>query len=343
MHQTIGLLRAIGSPFVSGTQCPKDHEIQELYYCSLRNRIPLLYLLALKDWDMLGGLKKTYDVMYEKSCLTYDAISRVSRVLTEANVNYTLFKTIRPYTSTTVDIDILVFKSDDEYRKSMKAIAQAGYKKLGSGPNSMTFKDPHIDMGIDLYRQIAVSQIVYLDKDKIDSSATKKIMLPNNLPTQTMFPSADIIALIAHSVIKEHMYTISEYYSTLYFLADMNADELTDLIEMIYENAIVNVARVHIGLSAKLHEAAHGFVPEKIEKIIEKIGINSLETWRLVKNLETPHKFHPLTLARAILEKTKEEEKTRRSIAKQITNMLNPSFSRIVTGQVVDHIRRQTY
>ena len=341
---TIRLLRTVGSPFAKETEYPKNsHDSMELYRCAQKNRMTLLYLTALKKWDRLGEFKKTYDDMYEQSLGTYDAISRVSETLNKAHVQYTLFKTIRPYQCTTVDIDIIILKSQREYEKSIKALVNAGYKKLGSGPQSTTVEDPSIDMGVDLYREIAVSQIIYLDKNKIGSYTTERNVLPNREPVRTLSPSADLAALIAHSLIKEHMYTLSEYYSTLYFLAQLDIENIKSFIEIVRENAIVKAAQVHIGITAKLHEVAQGKVPKKIEKITEELGVDYLETRRLENSFETPHKFHPITVMRTMFEKVEREEKTRRSIAKQITSMLNPNFSVTFIKEFLAHVLRGTY
>ena len=215
MNPTISLLRTVGSPFAPETELPNDaRDPMEHYHCARKNRMPLLYLTSLKKWERLGSLQIVYEELYERSLEAYDAVARASRTLNEAHVPYALFKTIRPYQETTVDLDVLILRSPMEYEKSVKAMIGAGYRKLGSGPNSTTVRDPYVDISVDLYREVAVSQIIYLDKGKIGPHITERNMLSRGEAVRTLSPQADLIALIAHSVIKEHMYTLSEYYST---------------------------------------------------------------------------------------------------------------------------------
>jgi hypothetical protein len=346
MNQTIKLLKVIGSPFVSETETepPVDYsEALRLYYCAVRNRMALLYLTALEKWRKLGELEKTYRALFEKSLKIDDAFLRVSGLLGSANVPHALFKTIRPYRSTTVDIDVIVFGSEKEYGKSLETMIRAGYKKLGEGPNSTTVRDPYIGIGVDLYKEVAASQIIYLDKEKIYPYVSKKDMHREKGCIRTLHPSADLIALIAHSVIKEHMYTLSEYYSTIYFLAKMSVNDIEGFISMIYANNIVNAAQVHLGMTAKLHGMAHGKIPEKVRMVVDMIKTDSIEMRKLDENYETPYKFQILTVIKALLEKIRKDEKTRRSIAKQAASTLNPSFAADVLKNIVDHVLRETY
>ncbi len=343
MKPTIELLRTVGSPFTAGVRPPEDSRIiSDLYSYARNNRMPLFFLSALEKWEMLGGFKEIYDGMYQRSSATYGAMSKVSEILSKANVPHALFKTVRPYRETTVDIDVLIFGFRAEHEKAVRTMIDAGYIKLGAGPNSTTVKDPSFDIGVDLYREIAVSEIIYLDKNKIGSYITEAKILPNNRTVITLSPSADLVALIAHSIVKEHMYTLSEYYSTLLFLSQMSKNDLDNLVEIVQNNAVMNAARVHIGITAKLHEAAHGYVPDKVESVLSEIGVDALETQR-VGDFYTPHKFHPITVVKALLEKMRSEEKTRRSVTRQIRSMLDPSFTGPLMREIIAHSVRVTY
>lgn len=219
----------------------------------------------------------------------------------------------------------------------------AGYKKLGSGPCSTTVKDPEMNISVDLYKEVAVSHIIYLDKDKLSRHIAKR-KIPGNAHVEALLPKADVVALIAHSIIKEHMYTLSEYYSFLYYLAEMDSNEALNLVNIIRDNAIMRAAKTHIALTATLHEAAHGETPKKIERIANDLRVHSIETRRLVGNrFQAPYKFHTLTLLKAFLEKIREDERTRKSVAKQMTSMMNPSFTKNIIKEVVKHHLRETY
>jgi hypothetical protein len=342
MQQTIKLIRVIGSPFSSFTESPKNvKETKMLLECASKNRMALLFLESLKKEKKLGSFSETHKKLHKEYLENYGAISRISKTLNNLKIKYGLFKSIRPYPYTTSDIDVLLL-GKTKRDEAEKHLVKLGYLYLGKGPLSTTIRDPFIDIGIDLYEEVGVSHIVYLDKEKLGNHIIKK-SIDQDGDCLSLSPSADLIALIAHSIIKEHMYTLSEYYSTLFFIFQMNKQEITNFIEMIKKNAIVNDAQCHIGITAKLHKLAFGKVPEKIMMITDNLGINQMENQRLKKSFYTPHKLHPLTIARGLIEKAKKEKKTRRSIAKQIISMLNPNFANEVMINILYHVLRETY
>lgn len=338
MRETIRLLRCVGSPFVSGTTPPSPDAVAPLYRRAKNNRMLLLYLSALHRAEMLGAYAREYAALYAESLGTYDAMSRLSAILHRAGIAHTLFKTIRPYRSTTVDLDVIIL-DPGQYRASIRTMHDAGYATLGDGPNSTTVQDPVIGIGIDLYHEVAVSHIIYLDKRKLRRHVVDN-PLPNRKTARSLAPPADLLALIAHATVKEHMYTVSEYYSTVHFLAQMRADDVRDFIAITRDYGLVSSVQVHLGLTARLHRAAHGSIPDGLRRIVAALGVNPLELQRLH---ETPHKFHPLTVVRVLLEKVRREAKTRRSLVTQFTSMLNPAFTRQFTHDLLDHVFRESY
>jgi len=346
MSSTNLLLKSVGSPFIRTREHPVHDrkEGRRLYLCATRNRMPLLYLHSLKHkGELEHGFEKTYRLMHQRYLRTFDAMLEASSTLQAADIGHALFKTIRPYVSTTVDIDILIFGNVEKYERSLVAFAEDGYRELGYGPNSTTFEALSLNVGIDLYREVSVSRIIYMDKDKLNYYVISRPITRNSLEIKTLSPAADLIAIIAHSVIKEQLYTISEYYSTLNFVSEMSRSEILDFVELAKENALVNAVRTHIGITASLHGIAHGDVPRKIRNIIDMVGINNLEVQRLKEsNYKTPHRFHVLTVAKALSEKMK-EDKARRSVVAQIANLMYPGFAKSLIDKVLDHIRRETY
>lgn len=312
--------------------------VDSLYRRAKNNRMLLLYLSALHHAGMLGAHASEYAELHAKSIDTYDAMSRLSETLHEAGITHTMFKTIRPYLSTTVDLDVIIFDLE-KYQTSIQTMHAAGYLTLGDGPNSTTVQDPVIGIGIDLYHEVAVSHIIYLDKQKLRRHVVDN-PLPNRKVAKSLSPPADLLALIAHATVKEHMYTVSEYYTTVHFLSRMSPVDLRTFIALTRDYGLVRSVQVHIGLTAYLHRAAHGSIPSGLRHIIVELGVNSLELQRLT---EAPHKFHPLTIVQVLMEKMRSESKTRRSLATQFASMLNPTFTLQFLRDLLDHVFRESY
>jgi len=338
MNLTVELLRVLDSPFEVFTVPVSQSKVVKLCKVSEKNRMLFFYLhkIGMKN---LGNLVSLYKKEHKHYIKTNDAIAQVSQILKNANIEHAFFKTIRPYKSTTVDLDILVFGERKGYMKSEKAMERAGYKLVAHGPRSITFWDQEANIGIDLYEQIAVSFITYIDKRKL-RHYVRDIILPNGKCVRTLKPEADLACIIAHSLIKEQMYTLSEYYTFIYYLKEMN---IGNFLQVVKQNNITTATRTHAAITALLHETAHGTIPNGLQQIISHLGEENFEMLRAIRNnFETPRKYHPITITRSLLEITKGIE-TRKSVATQILKSLNPSFSIDFLRKFIDHAFRKTY
>jgi hypothetical protein len=337
VNSTVELLRVLGSPFGTSSISMNRKKAKEFFQVSAKNRMLFLYLDMMKQNKL-----SEYSGLFEKENLRMlkidDAVASVSRVLTDAQVEHAIFKTIRPYRSTTVDIDTLIFE-DEAYPKSVRTMEKAGYKLVVQGPRSTTLWDQEANMGVDLYEQVAVSFITYMNKQTlIDYSTTTKLRRGERI--RILAPEADLACIIAHSMIKEQMYTLSEYYSYVYYLRQMRVD---NFLEIARQNHIISAARAHTAITALLHHTAHKTVPKKLRQILCNLGKESYETTRLIeRNYETPHKYHPITIARSLLEIARGKE-TRNSLADQLTHMFDPNISKDFLRKLTEHVFRETY
>ncbi|MFX0137513.1 MAG: hypothetical protein ACFFDN_28000 [Candidatus Hodarchaeota archaeon] len=339
---TFSILQIIGTPFLQSKIKNMQYieNYKELYYYAFRNRIPLLFLDALKRDHSIGNLNYKYELLNKISLNSINAISKISRILKKSQINFTFFKSVRPYHEKTVDIDVLIFNSD--YKKAFQILKREGYRLLEVGPLSVTFLDVKNDINIDIYNEVGVSYIIYLDKNKLKKSIINK-KLQNGETIQTLNPGADIITIIAHSIIKEQLYVLSEYYTTLYYLANMNDRELNSFLSLVQECGMSFSVKTHLGITALIHLQAYGFLPMHILKLVKKMGFNRLDLLRAYENnLILPHKFHPLTIAKAFIGLL-QNNKSRKSFVAQIINMLNPKLTSYVIKEVLNHITRITY
>lgn len=338
MNPTIELLKLLGSPFAPSANYTLSRiELTELYRCSKRNRMLFLYLdkIDKKNIDYFSAECERENIRRLK---INAAIVRASQVLTDSNIKHAVFKTIRPYKSTTVDIDILVF-GHGNYVESIKAMQKAGYKLVVHGPRSTTLWDQEANVGIDLYEEIAVSFITYIDKGKITQQiATRKLQNVGYVKTLTL--EANLACIIAHSIIKEQMYTLSEYYTFLCYLEQI---DIQKFIQVVKQNSLTTPTKAHAAITALLHKTAHKTVPEKLKQILAHLDKENIETTLLIKNdFETPHKYHMLTLARSMLEIMKVKN-CRNSVVTQILHMLNPNFAKDFLKASMQHITRKRY
>lgn len=332
-------MRLIGSPYASSSLSSTVTVDPRLLSYSFKNRISLLYLEKIKKAEEFKVFREIYNRQIAGYNDTFEALARVSQTLSKANIKYTTFKALRPYISTTVDIDVLIFGNTLDYEKAFKALKTAGYLMLVRGPESTTFQDPKVKIGVDLYNEVAVSHIIYVDKDKLESSVTTKD-LPNGQQVEMLTCEADLLSIIAHSIIKENMYVLSEYYTYIYYLDHLNVNHF---IKLAKETLLTNAVSTHTAITSLLSEVAHKRTHPKLQQIQDMIGVDSFALSRVVeKRLVMPHKYHPITSFKSLLELT-QGKNARKSIATQMFHMLNPNFSKNFLRKLIDHVMRETY
>ena len=339
--QTSIFLRLIGLPHQNKPLYTEGIDRQAFYTFAKKNRIRLFYLNSLAEHEQLFNLEHERIILLERYAKISQAFIKIANLLKSFNVNYAFFKSIRPYTEVTVDIDILTFGS--EYMRVLGFLENAGYLRLGEGPLSTTYRDIDAKINLDIYEDVGISHFVYMDKNKLSGSICE-VNLADGCIGHSFCPEADLLAVIAHSIIKEHMYVLSEYFTTMYYLRRLTRQKLFSFVSLANRCRLRSTVKTHLGITGLLHYYAHGFIPGKITELLGTLGgSNSLELYNLVRNnLKVPHKYHLKTMTTAFFELFK-ESKTRRSIASQISSMFNPEFSASFIKMALEHVFRETY
>ena len=289
---------------IDGSYTPTPQEILKLYKYAKKNRMGYYFLYILNQRKILPKqLKEEYLSETQRYHRIINAMTKLTEDLDNAGIEYAIFKSIRPYPSTTVDIDTIIF---NKYKQAYITLRRKGYSKLGCGPETITLLDPTKTVGIDLYREIAVSRIIYLDKEKLKPYIMRK-KLSNNREAQTLEPEADLITIVAHLSIKEQMYTLADYYTIIYHLKNIDMKKIWRIAE---QTNTLNILKTI--LNTTLH----------------------------IKNRKLPQKIYPNH--HTAIEKIR-DKKLQKSLPYQINYLLKTNNLKIFLKQGIEHIRGKTY
>jgi len=347
-NQTMKLIRTIGSPFIAKKETfVNGVESLELYELAVKNKISLLYLESLKQQGKLNKQKKRYDEEHVRYLRFLEGVEKISRTLDDAGIEYVIFKTIRPYPAVPGDVDLLILDNKEAYKKSYEIFHEAGYKDkeraVVSGSTVPDLIDRDANIIVDLQWQLELSHVIYMDKNKFRGRIiSRKIPQGAEIKVKTPTPELDLGIVIVHSI-TEYLYLLGEFYTFLYSLLRMNEKEIDDFIAVLKENKITAAAKAFVTITAVLHNAAFGVMPEKLEYVLNKLGSEKSEAKRLVKSdFKMPHRYGVSTPVKVILEKMG-ERRFRRSAGVQMLKMLNPRLIMYIIGAVIERRKREYY
>ncbi len=339
------LLKIIGSPLVSN-EARVSKELrgsydQRLFSIAEANKIPLAYLntVASEERQKLPEFNYHLSRFYRLMEITVD----ISKLFEEEGLDYIVFKTLRPYPEYVADIDILNLGPHKDYEKMIEILRCRGYVLMERerGGYCTTFRGHKTrfktEIMIDVYDQISVGYLIYLDKRKLRDYIVEK-ELQNGGKVKVFAPEAELITIIAHSTIKENMYTLAEYYATLHYLAQMDQNSIERLTNLIRENRLMNAFRWHLTITAVLHKLAHGFIPEKIVHLLFRLGGPLSKVQSQVSKSNPPYKCDPITLVSIFKEKLRDDI-FRRSLCLQVLTFPTKRFTR----RLLTRIRNLVY
>ena len=348
----LSLVKIIGTHGTEGKRKGIVHEnrdLLELFLLSIKNKIPLLYLESVKKLcENCNELKKPYMRLREREEAILFQTKEIVNTLSGHNINYAVFKTLKPFPYIASDIDLLFF-ADEGSKKALKAFVRSGYKLLNSGPLNLTVFDLENCIKIDLYDEITVSRIAYMDKRKIEEYVTETTI--DNVQIPVLTPEVDLLSAIAHSFYKEQLYTLADFYAIVLNVTQFTSQQKDTFIRLAKAQCIEYACSLSLELTQTIHSIVFGNKIREIEEVLSEFNLGPLivaATYRTLRNIEKkmkmPYKYDYATVAMGLVEKILRDESTKRSVPFQVKEfLLNPRFSKGFIERLVSHIVRETY
>ncbi len=309
------LIEVIGIPgIITGINANYD---QELAYLAKINKVELLYALRTNSIGVSDLIKQ-----YQN---TVRIVKDISELFNAGGVNYAIFKTIKPFEFTPSDIDVLV--SDQDCKRAMIVLQGAGY---GAIQKDMFCVSMRKEMTVDLYLEPSVSNIAYLKTEELMEDLTFKNI--DGVRVNTLSAQGEFIAVISHSLFKEQMITLNDYY-TLAALAQQTA--LNRIIEMAQNTNTIPVLKLIAGVCSAITEEVFG---ESLNLNVCKIAKELDASLAKIENL--PYKFPMNSVIRLLLEKRIfKDSHDRAKLFKGLAYSLSFNQAR----KFFQHMHRETY
>lgn len=326
------LIKSIGLPgLIEGDDLSPNEALRLLPLAEL-NKIPLLFLESLpktKEHHILKTRFLQYRKRYED---TLDLVAITSKLLDELGILHTFFKTLRPFSYTPADVDVL-FWSKEYFIKATRAFAKRGFKPLDRDLYGLTMSSPNYRVNLDLTTAITVSNFIYLDKRLLFDYVGEFEVEGSRI--RSLQPPVDLVAIAAHSMYKEQMYTLSDYYT--FALSSEYYKEALQIAESTHTKYSFKMA---LKLAYSITTTVFGLdniLANRLENLFHRIDMG--KKVQADKHFEFPKKYAPDKILKGLLKKNIEDPISRKSLPRAIKSSFQPNF----INKLLKHILRKGY
>lgn len=325
------LIKIIGIPsFCDSSLSDIDSDdVDSFLKIAENNKIPLLFLRAIKSKIKNEPQFSTFSDYEEKYAKTSDLTKFVALIFEAIGIDYCFFKTIKPFPYVPSDVDVL-FWSRDDLQKAVNSLCTEGCKVLDGDAYGVTMFSPRHNLNIDLTMQIAVSGLLYVNKslliDQITETKYDDIMI------RTLSPPADLLVVVAHSVFKEQMFTLSDYYNII--ILKQHWKDAQRLAKKLH---LSHAFKTVLMLMGALTLGAFGSL-DLVNAEFEQLGITSI--FRANKNnLELPLKYSLGAIIVEFMNKLCMDPSMVNSLSFAALSLCKPNFYM----KAVEHVTRKRY
>jgi hypothetical protein len=315
MPSYFSLLKTIGIPgIVKGVKGNNDPELEKM---AKLNKISLLYMSAINVSE------DDYSDLVHRNKLLYSTLADLSLLFNKHNIEYCVFKTIKPFPTTPSDVDVLLSKRD--FIEAESLLMSSGFTRTARDAYSSTLEK---EMIVDLQLQPSVSNVPYLPKMLLMKNA--ELRKVNDFNVSTLNPEAELIVIAAHSVYKEQMFTLNDYYAITMLAEQVDPARLLSLVKSAN---VLEVVRLAVALCSQITESVFN-VNLKISQLSGILGQS--QKWQIQS---MPIKFAFPMIIKLLLSRATKDKEMRSKVLPAIIRVASP-------GQLMKlfaHVVRSTY
>jgi hypothetical protein len=293
----------------------------------------LFYLETLRDLGKIDSANPDLIFFRDRAKKTVELACLVDEIFGRKNVAYAFMKTLRPFPYSGADVDVIV-ESREGFSTAEKALREQGFQLLGHDLYSATLFRGDFGLNVDLQLELSVSGLPYVRKDLLLSH--KLDYEVNGTSVKTLNPASEIVVAACHAFYKEHMYMLSDFYTTALHLKADNSQELCRLAEE------ANCVGAVTSLFKWMQRVANQVCNVKMQNVA--LALEGLKAWSGgsildKKGLDFPFKFPLSFIALSLTHKMLIDECARSSLPRAVYS----SFSTTQLRALISHFGRESY
>jgi len=304
-----------------------DSDFTRIFPLAVKNKVPLLFLeKSLKIRPESKFLIDTYQSYLGRVNSSKSLINNIVEVLDRAELDYAIFKTIKPFSSFGADVDVILFSRKSFY-DAWSHLVKNGCELAGYGAFSATlYSAPHV-MNVDLHFQIGVSRLIYLDVRLLQDHVVRINYDKSSAPI--LDNQASFVADVTHSIYKEQLLTLSDFYVVANGILSMNSHQLESTLDLVKKAHATFSAKAVLLLTDRLTRLTFNRTIPAIVEAAELINVNRIEAkvinflmTRLELDFKLPFSYPLLAVAAAFLLKLPKDPTMRGTLAGQSVELV---------------------
>jgi len=303
IEDTIKIIQLIEhSHFEFKSDFIEEKELMRFFNISFHNGVShffltqiIKFLYAYNYMDLIN----IYEQYKNRELKYIIAFKRITNLMFLYDVNYVIFKTLKPYPfmGSSYDIDLLILTiSNSELTKILNNLKHESYNIKSLGSNHIALHDVAYDINIDLYITPSYADMIYLDKTKL-STPNKIDMYGVNLNALSL--EEELLIMMLDSAYSDRRYKLKDYYNILLILNKMNQQQKYAFKKLVHKNNMKFATNLVLHLTQHLYYKSHKKISKDINEITTKINplyspILTFELKRLM-TIGTPMRYHIIT------------------------------------------------
>ncbi len=204
-------------------------------------------------------------------------------------LDYAVVKTVRPVPHLPSDIDVLIDPTD--FNKAFRRLTKGGFRHLDNCPYGATLHHLKTGFNIDLSKELTVAGLVYISRSLVLSEVAE--YKTNGVEIKVPRPHMDLLIIVGHSVFKEWIYTLRDFYTAVLWLR-----YLKNMLDLAYRESDTAAAQLFLAATYAISREAVGKdhpITRQLADFLQEIPNNDLP--------RVPYKYRYVDLARAYISK----------------------------------------
>jgi hypothetical protein len=165
---------------------------------------------------------------FKRKTLYEEALVEIAEAAERENIEFMVFKSIKPFPYVGDDIDVFIPNNED-FRAFIEVFRGLGYQSLGEGPpeETMAKRVQGFSIMIDVHRAFSASYIPYVDGARVWRRRVKRRF--NGFDIFVPSIEDEILILAGHSLLKEFKMNLAEFFNAVILLPKVDWEKLSKL------------------------------------------------------------------------------------------------------------------